>query len=92
LWFELMRWPFRTMWCFVYPSNASDRWVLIACGAGLATSVETPEDSLHQECDQCKLQIWTWHTHIFCHQLRAFIRIRVVRSCDALMECNCQDL
>jgi hypothetical protein len=65
LWFELMRWPFRTMWCFVYPSNASDRWVLIACGAGLATSVETPEDSLHQECDQCKLQIWTWHTDIF---------------------------
>jgi hypothetical protein len=25
LWFELMRWPFRIMWCFVNPSNASDR-------------------------------------------------------------------
>jgi hypothetical protein len=54
--------------------------------------VETPDNSVHQECDQCKLQIWTWHTHIFCHQLRAFIRIRVVHSCDALMRCNCQDL
>jgi hypothetical protein len=55
------------------PVEASDRWVLVTSfGTGLATSVETPVNSVHHECDQCKLQIWMWHTGEIGHHLWDF--------------------